>query len=241
MRSWQGEGALDDPTRSPTFLGNFTAARAFAAGRKVEAWGCPINVRLYLVRHATHLDFGRRLTGRSPGVRLSPKGEREAAALARLLSRESLSEVQTSPRERARATADVVGQGSGAPVQVVDALDEIDFGDWTGAEFALLGGPLWDDWNTRRSSARCPGGESMAEAAERIGRHLDRLAATRSGARIALVTHADMIRGLVARVLGLPLDNLLRFEIDPASVSRIEAGAWGARVLSLNEPVGMDA
>ena len=187
------------------------------------------------------MDFGRRLTGRAKGVPLSPEGEREAAAVARRLAGEALSEIQASPRERTRMTAETIGQRSGAPVQVAEALDEIDFGDWTGAEFALLGGPLWDEWNTRRSTARCPGGESMAEAAERIGRHVDRLAATRGGERIALVTHADMIRALVARVLGLSLDNLLRFEIDPASVSRIEAGVWGARVLSLNETVGMDA
>ena len=50
-----------------------------------------------------------------------------------------------------------------------------------------------------------------------------------------------MIRALVARVLGLSLDNLLRFEIAPASLSRIEAGTWGARVLSLNETNGMTA
>jgi broad specificity phosphatase PhoE len=63
-------------------------------------------------------------------------------------------------------------------------------------------------------------------------------AADRPGARIALVTRSDMIRGLVATVLGLPLDNLLRFEIGPASVSRIEAGPGGLGVLSLNECPG---
>ena len=31
------------------------------------------------------------------------------------------------------------------------------------------------------------------------------------------------------------------FEIAPASLSRIEAGPWGARVLSLHETAGMDA
>ena len=46
---------------------------------------------------------------------------------------------------------------------------------------------------------------------------------------------------VVARVLGLSLDHLLRFEIGPASVSRLEAGPWGARVLSLNERIGMTA
>lgn len=49
------------------------------------------------------------------------------------------------------------------------------------------------------------------------------------------VSHCDIIRGLIAYYLGLPLDNLLRFDIDPASVSRLVVGSWGARVMSMNE------
>ncbi|MFC5565534.1 histidine phosphatase family protein [Rubellimicrobium aerolatum] len=192
------------------------------------------------MRHAAHADFGRRLTGRAPGVPLTPEGERQAEALGRRLAPEGLDAIQTSPRERARATAEAVARHSGAPVTVVEALDEVDFGDWTGTAFADLDGPAWDDWNARRATARVPGGESMGEAADRIARHVDGLAA-RGGQRIALVSHCDMIRALVARVLGLSLDNLLRFEIGPASVSRLEAGPWGARVLSLNETFGTTA
>ncbi len=204
--------------------------------------GVPLNVRLFLVRHARHADFGQRLTGRAEGVPLTPEGEAEARALARRLVPESLTEVQTSPRERARRTAEALAEASGAPLTVTEALDEIDFGDWTGAAFeALAGQPLWDDWNARRGTVRAPNGESMEEACLRISAHVGALAEARPGERIALVTHADMIRGLVARVLGLPLDNLLRFEIDPASVSRLEAGPWGARLLSLNETKDLPA
>ena len=42
-------------------------------------------------------------------------------------------------------------------------------------------------------------------------------------------------RGAVAAILGLPLDHLLRFDIGPASVTRIDAGDWGMRLVSLNE------
>jgi broad specificity phosphatase PhoE len=163
-------------------------------------------------------------------------------ALGRRLADEALTEIQTSPRERARATAEAVAAATGAPLTVTEALDEIDFGAWTGADFAALDGqPLWDAWNAARATARTPGGESMDEAASRIADHIETLVATRPGERIALVTHCDMIRALVARVLGLPLDNLLRFEIDPASLSRLEAGPWGARLLSLNDTARMDA
>ena len=169
-------------------------------------------------------------------MNLTPAGERQAAAVAARLARAGLAAVCTSPRERARRTAEAIGERAALPVETADLLDEIDFGDWTGRSFADLGGePAWREWNAGRGAARCPSGESMAEAADRICGHAAALARDMPGARIALVSHADMLRALVARTLGLPLDNLLRFEIAPASVSRIALGEHGGTVLSLNE------
>jgi ribonuclease H / adenosylcobalamin/alpha-ribazole phosphatase len=197
-----------------------------------------VNTILFLVRHAAHADLGRRLTGRASGVNLTPAGERQAQAVAGRLSREGLDLVQTSPRERARQTAEAIAALCGVGVEQAEPVDEIDFGDWTGRDYEGLGDePLWREWNRHRGQARCPGGESMGEAADRIAGHAFALARTRPGARIALVSHADVLRGLVSRVLGLPLDNVLRFEIAPASVSRIEIGEWGGCVVYLNETV----
>ena len=49
------------------------------------------------------------------------------------------------------------------------------------------------------------------------------------------ISHCDIIRGVIARYLGLPLDNMLRFDVDPASVSRLALGSWGARIMTVNE------
>jgi probable phosphoglycerate mutase len=198
-----------------------------------------VNATLYLVRHAAHADLGQRLTGRASGVHLTPAGERQASLLAQRLGDAGIVAIQTSPRERARRTAEAIAERTGAAVEVADALDEIDFGDWTGMSFAELDGqPLWQSWNEARGSAAPPNGESMAAAQARIAAHAAELARTRPGARVALVSHSDVLRALVAHCLGLPLDNLLRFEIDPASVSRIEVGSRGGRVLGLNETAG---
>lgn len=198
----------------------------------------PADVTLLLVRHARHGDYGRRLTGRAGGVGLTDEGRRQADVLARRLASDGLSEIQTSPRERAVQTAEAIAHASGARLRVVEALDEIDFGKWTALEFAALEGqPEWDLWNTARATARTPGGESMGEAAARIAAHVDTLTAERAGECIALVSHCDMIRGLVATWLGLSLDNILRFEIAPASTSRLVAGPSGRTLVSLNERV----
>lgn len=167
---------------------------------------------------------------------LSSAGLEQSAILADLLGATPIAAVYSSPRERAWYTARDIAEPHGLKVQARDDLDEIDFGDWSGRSFEeLAGDETWDRWNEVRASARCPGGESMAEAVARAVSALQTLAAEHDEETIAAVTHCDIIRGAIAHVLGLSLDQLLRFDVDPASVSRLHIGRWGARVGSVNE------
>jgi broad specificity phosphatase PhoE len=190
-----------------------------------------------LVRHAAHIHLDRRLSGRMPGVPLSDAGHSQAALLGRALAERGITAVECSPLDRTRQTAAAIATAAGLPAPVaVDALTEIDLGEWTGRAFGSFDDdPAWRAWNEHRGTARIPGGETMAEAQARIVGHLGRIGRTRAGETIALVTHSDMIRAAVAWVLGLPLDHLLRFDIGPASVSALVIGEWGARLLGLNE------
>lgn len=195
-----------------------------------------MSATVLLVRHAAHVDLDRRLSGRRPDVALSAAGEAQAATLGRRLAGRGVTRVECSPLDRTRATAAAIAQACGLPPPMpVEALVEIDMGDWTGRAFDSFGDdPLWRAWNERRATARIPGGESMAEAQARI---VDHLRATSPGETVAMVTHSDMIRAAVAHVLKLSLDNLLLFDIDPASVTGVAIGGWGARVLWLNDTI----
>lgn len=191
---------------------------------------------VHLVRHAAHGLLGRTLTGRMPGVSLSPQGREQAGRLAARLAREPIRAVLTSPLERARETALPIAGALGLDALVEPALDEIDFGAWTGLSFdALEDDSLWRRWNAARGLARPPGGETMLAVQERMTGLLDGLLARHGGERVALVSHCDVIRATLLHVLGLPLDRYDRIVVDPASVSTVEIGAWGARVLSINE------
>lgn len=196
-----------------------------------------LTATLMLIRHAAHGHLDRLLSGRMPGVPLSEAGERQARALAERLRGDRIDRIWTSPLDRAQATAAAIAavQGLGVP-QVATPLIEIDMGEWTGMPFAdLHGDPDWDRWNRERGTARIPGGETMAEARDRIAPFLARVARDHPGETVALVTHSDMIRSAIADILGLPLGHVLRFDIDPASVTRVVAGDWGARLLTMNE------
>lgn len=167
---------------------------------------------------------------------MSSHGEEQAAVVADLLGTLPVAAVFSSPRDRALQTAAEIAEPHELSVQVAEELDEIDFGQWAGARFSdLEGDDDWQHWNEQRGSARCPGGESMSEAVERARSKLESIALEKDGETVVAVTHCDIIRGLLAHYLGMPLDNVLRFDVDPASVSTLELGRWGARVRTINE------
>lgn len=191
---------------------------------------------ILLIRHATHGHLGARLSGRGAGIPLTAEGTAQARALGHRLAAAPPDVLQASPVQRAQETAAAIADACGGEVETVAALDEIDFGDWTGRCFADLSGDQgWERWNSRRSKAQAPGGESMRAAQQRAMDHLLDAAARFSGRTVAMVTHCDIIRAIVAAVLGMSLDRILQFDIDTATVSRVAAGEGGTRLMSLNE------
>lgn len=146
-----------------------------------------------------------------------------------------LDAVHSSPQQRARETAAVVAKQLGREVHVVTALDEIDFGAWTGCRFDQLpADPLWTRWNSARGSCAPPGGEPMAAAVARAAGHLDAVARGGAVDSLLCVTHADIIRGLLCTVLGRPMDRILELEADPASFAMLDIGPGGTQVLAMN-------
>ncbi|WP_333895935.1 histidine phosphatase family protein [Brevundimonas aurantiaca] len=188
---------------------------------------------IHLIRHGTHDLVSRRLCGRTPGVGLSDTGRRQAEALARVLPR--LDRVLTSPLDRTRETAAVIAAAHSGRLEEETALNEIDFGDWTGRDFAQLDAlPEWRRWNAARDQGRAPNGESMLEVQGRLSRWLETMAAADAGA-VAAVSHADVIKSVVALTLGLSLRHHDRFEIAPGSITTVSATPEHLSLLRLNE------
>ncbi|USI73849.1 histidine phosphatase family protein [Sphingomonas morindae] len=186
---------------------------------------------VHLIRHARHAELGDVLSGRSD-IGLSPEGRHQAEALGRWAAARPIGAVFSSPRRRACETAGALG----LPVSVDERLDEIDFGLWTGRPFAQLAAdPDWTRWNEAREAARPPEGETMAAATARAVACVEARSAAATPGPVVLVSHCDIIRGVVAHYLGLSLDRLLAFDVDPASVTTLSVGGWGGRLVQLNE------
>jgi probable phosphoglycerate mutase len=190
----------------------------------------------FLVRHGSHALLGKVLVGRQVDIALDERGHEQALWLAKRFGGACLSAVQSSPRKRALETARPIAQSNDLPTDIEQALDEIDCGAWSGRSFEeLRDDPRWQQWNSARSSMRPPAGESMQEAQQRMVDHIEHTHAQAPGARIAMVSHGDVIRAAVLHYLQQPIDAYHSFEIDPGSVTTLVIDDDGPRVVALNE------
>ncbi|HEU4701891.1 MAG TPA: histidine phosphatase family protein [Conexibacter sp.] len=167
---------------------------------------------LWLARHGeTEWSRAGRHTGRTD-VPLTADGERQAAALGERLRGAEFALVLASPLERARRTAELAGFG---PVLELDEdLIEVDYGDYEGRTSAEIQRtrPGWDLWRDG-----CPGGETIAQAAARAERVLER--ARSAGGPVLLVGHGHLTRTLASRALTLAAGHGRHLALDPASLS----------------------
>jgi broad specificity phosphatase PhoE len=155
--------------------------------------------------------------------------------LATRLDSLPISSIYSSPLERAVETAEPLARRLGVKVLPLTGLNEVDFGDWTGLTLVALSEIAgWREFNIHRSTTRIPNGEIMPEVVARASGELDRIRLQHGSELVAVVSHGDVLRGLLAHSLGMPLDLLHRLEVDPASVSVLSYNGGAARVLLMN-------
>jgi broad specificity phosphatase PhoE len=190
----------------------------------------------YLIRHAQRTGDQERLVGRLAGFGLTALGTQQAERLARTLAREPISHIYSSPMERARETAAPLARQLGLVVELSAAITEVDAGSWTGRSFRELDAedPQWRRFNRLRVTSAIPNGETAAGIQARFLGEMMRLQELHPTDGVALVSHADPIKIVLAAFLGAPIDFHDRLQIDLASVSLVRMDAESARVVYLN-------
>jgi probable phosphoglycerate mutase len=170
---------------------------------------------LWLVRHGeTEWSAAGRHTS-TTDLDLTPTGEAAATRLRERLAGRRFARVLTSPRLRARRTAELAGFPD---AEVVDDLVEWDYGDDEGLTTAEIRAerPGWTVWAD---------GPRGGETAEDVRRRADRLVALARAADgpVLAFSHGHFCRALGARWLGLDVAAGAYLRLSTASVSVL---AW---------------
>ncbi len=144
-------------------------------------------------------------------LELTEEGESVARRLADRLEGVEFDLVLTSPRIRARRTAELAGF---TDVEPDEDLTEWDYGDYEGLTTPEIREdvPGWTVW-----THPCPGGET----AEQVSGRLDRVVAKvrDHGGRVLVFSHGHASRALAARWLDQPVEEGRLFSLDTATIS----------------------
>ena len=161
---------------------------------------------LYVVRHGTTtMNVENRYRGRCD-VPLDAQGYQDAVDAARQLSHAGLAAVYTGGLRRTIATAQIIADEARIPdIRVMHGLINLDYGAWEGltAHEAEMYDPVaFELYRTSPANAICPNGERLRDAQKRMLDALALIASRHEGEKVAVISHAVMIRLAVAAVEG---------------------------------------
>jgi broad specificity phosphatase PhoE len=193
---------------------------------------------LYMIRHGKPDQLDMNGYYGQMDVELSEEGREQSRRLAERLSSVPFDAVYSSDLKRASELAAMLAEPRGLPVRQAAVFRERCMGVLQGIPRERLESEhadLYNRWRTDRVRFRVPEAENFLDLHERIVPAVLELAGSFAGRRVALVCHAGPIRVTVAHILGMPLDNIFRIEINYCGVFVLEfAPGEQARVTLMN-------
>jgi probable phosphoglycerate mutase len=184
---------------------------------------------IYLVRHGqTEWNVERRMQGRRESP-LTPLGERQAGAMAKLLTglvaadSPSSWRLVSSPLGRARQTAAFVAASLGVAVEIDERLAEIAFGEWEGRLREEVAPQHPELFATPEWLFSPPGGETYEDVRARVVGFLEDLP-PEPARRVIAVSHGVTGRVLRGVYAGLSRADTLMQDVPQDAVFRLLGG-----------------
>lgn len=212
--------------------------------------------RLFLLRHgqAQMPDEQGQIWSYSEAA-LTAAGRRRATELASALEPVHLDAIYSSDLRRARETAETIATPRGIPLIADARLREVDIGDFEGMTLERLGqgDPRFLPWPEIYFEGRhagpnrhvpadlpWPGGESIADALNRVLPVFLDFVRQHQGGTIALCSHAYVLQALLSHVVGADVSQYWTLSGLHASLTLAEVGTDGRGLLrTVNGDLGL--
>jgi alpha-ribazole phosphatase len=123
----------------------------------------------------------------------------------------------SSPLLRCRQLADFLSPH----VQYDSRLLEMNFGLWENQLFEALNPIALRAWTENFVEISAPQGENFQAVYQRVGEFWEDLLRM-SASQVFIITHAGVIRALLAHILQLPLQKAFQFRVDYGSVHKFQ-------------------
>jgi len=178
---------------------------------------------IIFLRHGQALNNTQRiLAGRTPGIPLTEKGIDQAEKAAKFLEDMNISAIYSSPIERAKSTAQIVGNHNSIDVKIDDRLIELDMGKFTGVPYDEIfssHGNVFMKFYKGELEIAHNGVETFTDVKKRVLGMVDHVIENHPNENVVLVTHMDPIKAMLSTIVSLSPENLFELIIANASLN----------------------
>ncbi|NLL69562.1 MAG: histidine phosphatase family protein [Epulopiscium sp.] len=188
----------------------------------------------YLIRHGeTSWNVLGKYQG-SSDIPLSLEGQKQAQALKDKMAFVSLSAIYSSDLQRAYETAKTFAPSHQLPIQSLDLLREINFGEWEGytaEELRKKYGQSYEQFVKEPFSYSFPGEGSLQKVQQRAKKAIEIIQQNHPTGNVAIVAHGGILKVMMIALLGWDLSFYKQFWLGNTSVSTIRLKQNGKHVL----------
>ena len=196
--------------------------------------------RILIVRHGQtewNEGMGERFRGRAD-LDLDSVGVEQAEAAAAMMHRWPVSAVYSSPLPRTMTTGRILAGPFGLPVQQLEGLIDIDYGEWQGLsleEAEARDGQLYSRWMRSPHLVTFPRGEGLAQVRQRVVTALEGLLSSHPDDTVVLVSHKVVCKILICHLLGLDNSHFWQVEQYPCALSVAETRRGNLMLALVND------
>jgi alpha-ribazole phosphatase len=184
-------------------------------------------MEVYLIRH-TKPNIEKGICYGQSDVPLSESFKKEAEILMKHLPAK-FNVIYSSPLARCDKLATYIAnshQLMANSLKTDERLVEMNFGDWELKNWDAIDQSQLNSWMQDFVSVKVPNGENFEELYSRVSSFVDELLKGQHE-KVAIVTHAGVIRSVVSKILEVPLKNVFKLPVDYSSVTKLNISGDG--------------
>lgn len=172
-------------------------------------------MEIYLIRHTTPL-IDKGICYGQTDIPLAESFRDEAGKLLQSLP-ETVDAVYSSSSSRCIKLARLIKTEQ---LIIDNRLLEMNFGDWEMKKWDEIDQIELNKWMPDFVNAKVPNGENFIELYDRVTQFMNELM-KRDFNKIAVVTHAGVIRSFVSKILDSPLEKAFEIQVNYCSITKI--------------------
>ena len=195
-------------------------------------------MKFIIARHTQTLaNIEKKLYGVTQSA-LTEKGLLQIQKLSKEIGSEKVDFMYSSPLERAISLADAISEELGLEYETREELRELNFGMFENKTYSQIEKEHpkeWKDWIRDYKGYTIPGGENFVEWRNSTISFVDSIK-EKDGTTL-IVTHGGNALNIITHLLGMGIDDMWHFKIEPAARIYIEYSN-GYGILSGIVPLG---